>query len=150
MPATKKTLLISVISCVAMLGGCASRTENVNPIAEGEKEKPLSFATYAATREYPADAEKATAPVAAEVDYQLDVINLVNLGDTALDGVEVWVNEHYVVLLGSLPVKRQRGVNFGVLFDKAGQRSPSRGTWVNKVELYYDGKLHPLTVRLAD
>ena len=73
-----------------------------------------------------------------------------NLGDTDLTNVEVWVNEHYVVLLGSLPVKRQRGVNFAVLYDKAGQRSPSSGNWVNKVELYYDGQLHPVMLRLAD
>ena len=50
MLATKTTLLVSVISCMVLLGGCASRTGNVNPIAEGEKEKQLSFATYAATR----------------------------------------------------------------------------------------------------
>jgi len=134
-----------------MLGGCASGTSRVNPNPEPSLNRPRQeLATYAATRDYPADAPQASAPVRAEVDYQLDVINMVNLGDTELKDVEVWVNQHYVVLVGTLPVRQQRGINFHVLFDKSGRRAPSRGTWINSIELYYDGALRPVSFRAAD
>ena len=144
-------LLLASMAAI-LLAGCASGTTNVNPNPDPAVQKPrTTFAAYAATREYPADLPKTEdAAIRAEVDYQLDVINFVNLGDTELKDVEVWVNEHYVVLLGTLPVKQQRGANFHVLFDKAGQQAPSRGTWVEMIELNYDGQMHSVRVRPAD
>jgi len=141
---------------ILLLGGCASDMQNVNPSTNpstnpAEQKSRPSFAQYAASRQYPADLPKVDEPrIHAEVEYQLDVINFVNFGEKDLSDVEVWVNEHYVTFLGALPLKKQRGVNFHNLFDAASQQAPSRGVWVEKIELNYDGQMHSVRIHAAD
>ena len=153
----QKTFSLLMLTLAAIsLAGCASDTNNVNPSTNPstnpttQKSRP-SFAEYAASRQYPADLPKVDeTDLRGEVEYQLDVINFVNFGTKDLSNVEVWVNEHYVTFIGALPVKKQRGVNFHVLFDSAGKRAPSRGVWVEKIELNYDGQMHSVRIHAAD
>ena len=153
----QKTFGLLMLTMAAIsLAGCATDTTNVNPATNPStnpsvKQSHPSFPAYAASRQYPADLPKVDEKnVYAEVEYQLDAIHLINFGDKDLANVEVWVNEHYVMFVGALPLKQQRGVTFNVLFDSAGHRAPSKGVWVDKVELNYDGQMHAVRLHAAD
>ena len=137
---------------VALAAGCASGDRRWNPNPElSLQKKPAEYAAYAAEQVYPADATRAEgSPVLAEVDYGYDVVNLVNVGEEDWNDVNVWVNQQFVVKLGSLPVRVQRGVNFHALYDREGLRAPSRGVWIRTVEIERDGQLYPLRIRIAD
>lgn len=148
-----KTGCVVLAAALAVLaGGCASGTSRINPNPEKSlQKKPKELVAYAAEKEFPVDAQKMEqSPVLAEVDYGLDVINLVNLGTEDWQDVDVWVNQQYVVKLGSLPVGRQRGINFHLLYDKAGQRAPSKGVWVKSIEIVRGDEVYSPRVRMAD
>jgi hypothetical protein len=133
-------------------GGCASGPDNVfhNPTKDLQK-TTKQLAADAAKLKYPAEAPHAgRAPVRGEVDYQLDVINLVNLSKADLKDVQVWVNSRYVVALSALPSERQVGINFNALYDSEGNRAPSKGVWVGKVEILSNGNLYDVTLHPAD
>ena len=147
-------LLSAVVGmAVAMtLGGCASGGSDWLPSTDKDLRKEKEqFIAEAAARSYPADAPQAgLAPVRASIDYGLDVINLVNLSDQPLDGVEVWVNRQYGLALTQLPPREQRTVNFRMLFDKTGQQAPSQGLWIDTVELLHQGQLYQVRAFAAD
>lgn len=149
----KRYISIAAACGVALfLYGCASGTTGINPNPEKSLQKTQGeFGRYAKEHSYPADATKAgKAPMRAEVEYGLDVINIVNLSDTDWNNVEVWVNGRYVCPIAVLPVKQQKGINFRFFFDKDGIVAPQKGNWINKLELFKDGSLYELAVHAAD
>ncbi len=146
----KNTSTLLILALLA--SGCASGITIGNPNPEKSLRKtPAQFAQYAKQHVYPAEAPKGgKSPVRGEVDYDLDVINLVNLGEQDWPNVDVWVNGRYVCPIASLPVKQQKGINFSYFYDTAGMPAPSRGTWIEKVELFYNGQLYDITMHPAD
>lgn len=133
-------------------GGCTSGNNRLNPNPEKSfQKKPRQLTAYASERAYPAEATKAEkSPIVAEVDYGIDVINLVNLGTEDWQDVDVWVNQQYVVKLASLRVGVQRGINFRLLYDNAGHQAPSKGVWIKTVEIERGGELYPVRLKIAD
>lgn len=146
-----KVVVVS-LPIALVVGGCASGSNMAMPGPDASlRGNPRQLMKEATTRPYPAEAEKGEkSPVQAEIDYQLGVINFVNLGDVEIKDVQVWVNGIYSAKLSALPVKRQCGVSFRLLFDKDGKRPPRSGMWVNKVELLYGGKLYTIRTHAAD
>lgn len=144
------TLLIAAMGLA--VGGCASGSTGLLPNPQKELRKNRKeYTADAAKRAYPTTAPQAgKSMVRGEVDYQLNVINLVNLGEKDLENVEVWVNGQYVVGLAKLPAKRQVGINFNALYDNEGRQSPQKGVWVEKVELLVDGQVYSTTLHAAD
>lgn len=145
-------VVVAGIPLALAAAGCASGSSGALPAADPAlRENPRALIKQATTRPYPADAAKGEkSPVQAEIDYQLGVINFVNLGDTEIKDLQVWVNGQYSARLTALPVKRQLGVSFALLFDKQGKRPPKNGVWAKQVELLYDGKLYTIRTRAAD
>lgn len=144
--------MVALLGLAMMVGGCASGSNSLlqNPNKDLRKHRK-EFVADAATRSYPTTAQSvATSPIRGEVDYQIDVINLVNLSDTEWKDVEVWVNGRYVCSLTTLPAKKQVGINFGSLFDNQGLAAPQQGVWVEKVEVLYNGSLRKATMHPAD
>lgn len=148
----KTACIVAAMVAGALAVGCASGTNRLNPNPEKSlQKKPQELVEYAAGLEYPADAPRAeVSPIVAEIDYGIDVINLVNLGNEDFQDLDVWVNRQYVVKLASLPVGRQRGINFHILYDKDGQRAPVKGVWIQSVELLRDGQMFPARLKIAD
>lgn len=136
----------------ALVAGCASGSSRVNMNADPAlRETTTVLAKAATTRPYPTtNATTEKLAVTGEIDYQIKVINLINLGDKDLSDLVIWVNGTYSAPMSVLPAKQQRGVNFRLLFDGAGKRAPDKGTWVTKVELFCGGQLYTIKTRAAD
>ena len=145
------TVVLGVMLAL-LAGGCASGSSALNPNSDKDlRKKQTSFYADAITRSYPADAPRAgTAPMRAEVDYFLKVINSVNFADKPWTDVEVWVNGQYVCHLTHLPVKKQETINFRYLFDKGGMPAPSSGVWIKTLEVKYNGSLYTIPLFAAD
>ena len=139
--------------CLMLLcGGCASGSTDLLPSADKGFSRPKKqMMADAAKRTYPADApHQGEAPMRAEVDYALHVINVVNFSPQAWDNVEVWVNGEFACQVTTLPVKKQLGVNFEALYNKQGQQAPLHGVWIKNAQLVADGKIYDLTLHLPD
>lgn len=134
------------------VGGCASGSNSILPNPDKDLQKHRKeYAADAAKRSYPADAPKGgRALMRSEVDYQLKVLNVVNLANADWDNVEIWVNGQYVCALSKLPAKRQVGINFNAFYTAQGQAAPPKGVWINKVEVLYNGSLYDVTLHPAD
>lgn len=148
-------LLLGVLSCsLLILMGCEGRPALI-PVSDPDlKRTSAQFAADAAKRTYPANAPHGgDAEAMADVDHGIrNRIQLENLSSDNWDGVELWVNEKYVVYLPQWPSKGLKKVNFAMLYDRDGQSFPTsyKTTHVDKIEMLRNGKLYNVPKRLAD
>ena len=86
-------------------------------------------------------------------------IRLVNLSPDDWTDVEVWVNKRWVVFVPSIPHQQAktegyRKFNFQMLYDKDGNYFPvnlvNSKVRVEQVEIFRDGKMYDVPVRLSD
>jgi hypothetical protein len=147
---------IVLIGCGLLVAGCAGRAQlwpNSNPAL---RRTSAEFAADAAKRfPYKADAPRGgTAIGRAQVGYTLNKIEILNNGDQDWNDVEVWINKAYVV---HLPVLKARSnkvttIPFQAIYNDQGQSFPTDNSkiLVNKVEVYYGGKMYDVPCQLAD
>lgn len=152
----------AILAAMLLIAGCQTNSTKLIPNPDRDLRKsPEAFKADAAKRVYPASQPSPFAPTPpssalqwapfrGEVDYQLDVINIVNLSDKDWNNVEVWANGKYVCFVPSFPAKMQRGIAFRILFSPEGQQPPLRGLWLDKVELVKDGKIYQVVIHPAD
>lgn len=148
------TLSIAAVLTVGLLTGCVEGRSRVAPNRDRSlRLKDKAFAADAKARVYPATAPQAgIAPMRAEVDYSLKLINLVNLGDTQWDNSELWVNGQYVCYLPHIETRVEKTLNFQIFFDATGASFPTSYNiaQVKKVELFHDGSLYTVPLHLAE
>lgn len=134
------------------IAGCTVNTIKPVPNPDRDLRKtPEQFQADAAKRIYPTTAPTPQpAPFRGEVDYQLDVINIVNLSDTDWNNLEVWANGQYVCFIPTFPARMQHGVAFRILYSPEGQQPPLSGLWLQKIELVKDGKIYSVPIFAAD
>lgn len=145
-----------LIGCGLLLAGCAGRAQlwpNSDPAL---RRTSTQFAADAAKRfPYKADAPRGgTAIGRAQVGYTLNKIEILNNSDQDWNDVEVWINKAYVV---HLPVLKARAdkvttIPFQAIFNDQGQSFPTDNSkiLVNKVEVYYGGKMYDVPSQMAD
>jgi hypothetical protein len=149
----------SWLFCVAaLLGtlviGCSQRAWWTPPEDPALRKPTQEFKADAAKRfPYKADAPRGgEADARAEVGYMLDQISLVNLSKDQWDNVEIWVNKGYVVYLPKMEPGKLKRINFQMLFNDQGKNFPldNSKTLVEKVEIYRDGKMYDVPVKLGE
>ena len=151
-----KILMLSLLS-IAFLAGCEGRTAII-PVSDGElKKTSTEFAADAAKRAYKTDAPRGgDAEAQAVVDHGMfNRMKLINLSGEDWTDVEIWVNQAYVVHLITWPGGKDvnlKKINFAMLYNKDGKSFPTsnKDTRVEKLELFRNGKLYNIPMRLAD
>ena len=141
---------------MSFLAGCNTPTIFPNSDPNLRKTSTQFAAEAAKHHPYKADAPRAgEAAGRAEVDYNLGQVRLVNLSDTDWHDMELWVNQKYEVTVPYV-AKTNPGkptfelLVFRLLFDDKGNHFPTYGAHVDKVEIYRDGKMYDVPLRLAD
>lgn len=134
--------------------GCAGRASvfpNPDPTL---RKTSAQFAADAARRHpYPSQAPRGgEAAARSQVGYTMNRLEIVNLSDENWSDIEVWVNEKYVVSVPKMPRNQLKRLNFQMLYDEKGNYFPINNmkTRVTKVEIYRDGKMYDVPLRLAD
>ena len=134
--------------------GCSGRPSLIPNSDKNLRKSSAQFAADAARRHpYKSDAPRGGEAVArATVGYMLDQLDIVNLSPDAWDNVEVWVNQNYVVFVPRMDPHKLETINFQMLFDDKGEYFPinNKKTLINKVEIYRDGKMYDVPVKLGD
>ncbi len=151
----RSSLLATVLVVAGVLAGCSGRVAVLPNSDKALRQTPAQFAAEAAKRSYPAelpDAGKANAR--AQVAYEVDQIQVINLSEEDWNDVELWVNHKYVV---HLPVvesgkKRVKTVTFLMLYDDQGNPFPSnnRKQFIDSLEMVRDGSKYQIPLALAD
>ncbi len=158
---TTKRYALIIVAAAMLIAGCETNYSQFIPTPDRDLTKSSKeFRADAAKRKYPttepssvattAPAQAEKAPFRAEVDYQLRVINIVNLSDTQWNNVEVWANGTYVCFVPTFPARMQRGITFRILYTPDGVRPPLKGLWLQKVDLVKDGVVYPVPLFAAD
>ncbi len=158
---TTKRCSLAIVATALLITGCETNSSRLVPNPDRDLNKSMAkFSADAAARKYPttepspvattSPTQLERAPFRGEVDYQLRVINIVNLSDTAWNDVEVWANGKYVCFVPTFPARMQRGIAFRILFSPDGDRPPLKGLWLKKVELLKDGVIYPVPIFAAD
>jgi hypothetical protein len=148
----KKLILSSIAACA--LVGCSGRAE-LFPNSDNLLRKPsTAFAADAAKRfPYKIDAPRAgEAPARAQVGYALDVLEITNLSDEDFANVELWINQEYCVFLPRMEHHKLKKVTFQMMFDENGYSFPTDNKLkrINKLEMFWDGKIYDVKLQLAD
>ena len=142
-------LLVSLI----VLAGCAGRPSLIPNSDKNLRRTSAQFAADAAKRHpYKSNAPRGGEAVArAEVGYMLKQITIVNLSQEAWNDVEVWLNQKYVVFVPVMEPGQLKTINFQMLFDDQGNYfTTDNKQMVDKVEIYRDGKMYDVKVKLGD
>ena len=111
------------------------------------------FSSDAANRAYRGDAPRAgQADGRAGVDYTFNTVQVANLSSRDWTDVEVWVNRKYVVFVPRIPARELRTLNFEMMYDGRGNHLPTKAAapQVQTVELYRDGQMYDVPIRLAE
>ena len=149
---------IWMIAAATLSAGCAGRVSLFPNTDPALRKTPPQFAADAAMRHpFKADAPSGgEANGRAEVDYGLDVLEVVNLSDEDWDNVEIWLNRKYVVFVPKIEkgAPRTKVLNFQMIFDESGNSFPtnniSEENRIQKLEMLRGGKLYSLKLQLAD
>ncbi len=145
--------------CGIATAGCEGRAAMIPNKDASLRKTSAQFAADAAKRTYEADAPRGgEAAARAEVDYTLKAVHLANLSPADWKDIEVWINQKYVVYVAILPHDKGssfRHLNFQMFYDNNGQHIPVSALGISKirvekVEVYRDGKMWDVPVRLAD
>jgi len=149
---TRALALLITLTLTAI--GCAGRPALIPNPDKNLRKTSAEFAADAAKRHpYKKDAPRGGEAVArAQVGYTLNQIDLVNLSQEPWKDVEVWVNQNYVVFVPSMAPNKLKTLPFQMIFDDQGNYFPldNKKTLVNKVEVYHDGKMYDVPVKLGD
>ena len=145
---------VLMVLAAVLLAGCVEGRSAFGPNQDYQLRKSVkAFAADAQTRHYPTTAPSAgRAPMRAEVDYQLKLINLVNLSDEQWNDAELWVNGQYVCFLPRIQPKIQKTINFQILFDDHHKSFPTSLATesVKKLQVFANGSLYDVQLHLAD
>lgn len=145
-----------VLVAVATAAGCAGRPQFVPNSDKRLNKTSTQYAADAAKRfPYKSDAPRAgTALARAQVGYQLDQFDVINLSSEPWTDVEVWVNQSYVVALPAMEPNVLKRVNFRMLYDANGNYFPLDNdkpqNRFQKVEILQGGKMYDVPVQLGD
>lgn len=147
-----------VLGLVAVTGmtGCAGRPQFVKNSDPTLNRASTFFAADAARRfPYKADAPRGGVALArAQVGYQLDQFDIINLSPDNWTDVEVWVNQMYVINLPAMEPNALKRVNFRMIYDQAGNYFPLNNTAqdkrFSKMEILLDGKMYDVPLQLGD
>src|SRR4051794_40003928 len=144
---------IGSLAVFLILAGCAGRPSLIPNSDKNLRRTSAQFAADAAKRHpYKSNAPRGGEAVArAEVGYMLKQITIANLSQEAWNDVEVWVNQKYVVALPAMEPGKLKTINFQMLYDDQGNYfTTDNKQMVDKVELFRDGKMYDVKVKLGD
>ena len=147
--------IASLLVVAAVGGGCAGRVSLLPNSDKSLRQTPAQFASQAAKRTYQADLpDGGDAQARAQVAYDGNYIQILNLSDADWTDVEVWVNKKYVVHLPRIDAgtKRVKSITFMMLYDDQGNPFPAdnRKQMIDSLEVVRDGKKYTIPLRLAD
>jgi hypothetical protein len=146
----------AVVIATLLAGGCSNRPTLLPNRDKGLRKTSTQFAADAAKRHpYKADADRGGEAVArAQIGYALDQLDVVNLSNEDWKDVEIWVNQQYVVAVPAMRKSDLKTLSFRMLYDANGKSFPTDNNKpagrINKVEVYRDGKMYDVPVRLGD
>ena len=142
-----------VIVLALLAGGCAGRVSLFPNTDKTLRKTPAQFAADAAKRSYPADLPRGgEAEGQAQVAYELDRVEMVNLSQQDWEDVELWINRDYVVYVPRIAAGTQRvkSLDFRMFYDAQGNSFPTTKMIVKEIELVQGGKVYNLPFRQAD
>jgi len=143
-------------SVVGAVVGCAGRPQFVRNTDPALNRASTFFAADAAKRfPYKSDLPRGgTALARAQVGYQLDQFDIVNLSTESWTDVEVWVNQSYVINLPKMEPNTLKRVNFRMIYDATGNYFPLNNTnqdqRFSKMEIVLNGKMYDVPLQLGD
>jgi hypothetical protein len=155
--APPRPLVLSAALLLTLAGsvGCAGRVSLLPNSDPTLRQTPAQFAAEAAKRPYPSDIpDGGVAEGRAQVAYDGNYIQLINLSHEDWNDVEVWVNRKYVVHVPRLEAgqKRVKSLTFMMFYDDQGNPFPSnnRKQMIDTLEIVKDAKRYTIPLKLAD
>ena len=136
-----------------LAAGCAGRVSLIPNTDKSLRKTPAQFAADAAKRAYPAQLPRGgNADGQAQVAYELDRVEMVNLGQEDWQDVELWLNRDYVVYVPRLEAgtRRVKVLDFRMFYDAQGNSFPTTKSFVKEMEVVHGGKIYNLPFRQAD
>ena len=154
---TPRIFAVSMVLVILLgvLSGCTGRVSLLPNSDKTLRRTPAQFASESAKRTYRLDLpDGGTAEARAQVAYDNNFVQVLNLSDQDWSDIEVWVNHKYVVHVPRIEAgqKRVTTLNFMMLYDDQGNPFPSdnRKQLIDSLEIVKDGTKYNVPLALAD
>jgi hypothetical protein len=149
------TVLFFALITTTTLVGCAGRVSIMPNSDPTLRRTPSQFAAEAAKKTYRTDlADGGTAEARAQVAYDVDQIQILNLSSEDWSDVELWVNHKYVVHVPRLEAgkKKVKTLTFLMLYDDQGNPFPRNNMKqrIDSLEMVKGEKKYQIPLVLAD
>lgn len=145
--------IIGGAGLIGLLWGCSGRVSLMPNNDPNLRRTPAQFAADAAKRSYPADLPRAgEANGRAQVSYDVDRVDLINLSEEDWTDAEVWLNKDYVVYVPTIETgtSRMKSLDFRMFYDNQGNHFPLSKTFVTQLEIVRGGKVYSLPFNPAE
>jgi len=152
----KKIVVAGGLLACGLLVGCQGRPTLFPNSDPGMNRTSTEFAADAAKRfPYPGEIAKGgEAAGRAEVDVMLNQIQILNSSDDDWKDIDVWVNQSHVCHVPLIPKGKQKveTIAFAMMYNAQGNYFSTQNgkNPLNRVEIFREGKLYTVPVRLAD
>lgn len=148
-------VLTIALLLAAGLVGCSGRVSIMPNADKSLNRTPAQFAAEAAKHTYQPDLPAGgPADARAQVAYEVNQLQLINLSEEDWHDVEIWVNHKYVVYVPRFEAgkKRVKTVTFLMLYDNDGNPFPADNSkqMINSLEMVRDGAKYDIPLALAD
>ncbi len=144
-----------IVGLVTIVAGCEKRPSLIPNNDPALRQTSAWFAADAKKRQpFPTTAPFAGAFNArAEVDVMSNTVQIVNFSDEGLTGIDVWLNQAYVVHVPKIEAMAQgkpgtRTLDFQMMFNDKGESFPTdNDTYpVKTVDILSNGKMYSIKV----
>jgi hypothetical protein len=154
-PTRSLALSVAMLAAAISTVGCAGRVSLLPNSDRARRQTPAQFAAQAAKRSYPVDMpDGGVIEGRAQVAYESNYIQVLNLSSEDWTDIELWVNRKYVVHVPRIEAgtKRVKSFTFMMLYDDQGNPFPSdnRKQMIDSLEIVKDGKRYGIPLKLAD
>jgi hypothetical protein len=140
----RHTMILLGALTLALPMGCRTEAEVRSPFGSTQGQR-AELAAYAASQEYPADAEASDElRAAALVDRRANTIKIVNFSDQPIRDADVWVNGNFLHRVPSVPPNGSVTVHRNQFYDARGQNLAGVQTAATRVQIASGDELYNL------
>lgn len=141
----RQSIALTAVVSIAALSGCQAGAQFDPQFGRTAAADRTQLAAYAASTEFPRDAEASDdLRAAALIDRRANTVRVLNFSDRPLRDASIWVNGSFVNRVDTIPANGSITIPSADFYDATGRSLSAQATTANVVQLQVGDDLYNL------